>query len=940
MKSASDAALEQQWNALVEALAKYNDVPTDRSSQTRFESVLDALFTCAQARRRKGLLEFEALLAERAGPLSPVRIWIALAQLHLARSKADYAAALSRLDALLEDAPPRTSWLVATNAARIVWDQEGPARSYQRIAEVAPFAGEEEWQYDSALVASGVEVTISLAITQGAADKLDEMARFARALWPTNHARRARVELLLIDRHIAQGHFARALKELAAIKAMAQGDVRLHWLCARLHALVGAGQADSLRARKTYRAFCNALPRKPGQSYSVPADERRRLRNRVAQIAKTAGWKKASALSASALTTLMQSEKEARRIKDGKRRYAALVRIIEAAEDRLLAPELQMNPEELVRMKLFWCRLVVDLNLVEMFDTCESILEQALRAAKTLDFSQLTMLTLDQRAVLRIRKETPDWKGAVSDSTAAAAIAIELLSNHADADSRQGTERAFLATLLPILDRVIDLHAEGAARVIVRNPQLRDEPLGNTAMLRDDASPRGTLLRFGRVIHTFVEQSQTLGLAEARRAFVHGHIVPHRFAIAEEGETRIVVDSIIKQLPPGSAILQYFVFGGYVLAFMFGPTFFDWALSTISDERFSLRPDAAHRKLEDVLRTLRGWTQGEHDNQDEKAIEELHSLILPPKLEKLFSLHDIRHVGIVPHDVLYRVPFGRLETRNGPLLQRFALSIHPTGRIAAENMAQSKVSAPWRKLLGFVSGPHVDCLPQEQKALHAAGGANSGVQIVPVDGARLPTQTILEKLPAFDLVHFLCHGEEGRGFGRSPALRLGVEHDGRIELAHVARLSLHRCRLVVLQSCWTGWMDHQRTNPVQGFPQAFCDAGVRAVIAPLTKIPQALAPYFTEVFYRALRFLPAELALQRTLSVLRASGQALIADDAAAREALGEHGSMDVFEYRYIGATGLLPANVLMRLWGQVSFWWWERGLRRSAKMLTDTPRK
>ena len=127
-------------------------------------------------------------------------------------------------------------------------------------------------------------------------------------------------------------------------------------------------------------------------------------------------------------------------------------------------------------------------------------------------------------------------------------------------------------------------------------------------------------------------------------------------------------------------------------------------------------------------------------------------------------------------------------------------------------------------------------------------------------------------------------------------------------------------------------MSHRRTNPVHGFPQAFCDAGAGAVIAPLTRVSQALTPIFSNVLYRALRFLPAEKALQRTLDILRRHGRALCAGDPAAREALAEHGSIDVFEYRYTGATGLMLSGPLSRCVGRLSFLVWEWRLRRAGE--------
>lgn len=258
------------------------------------------------------------------------------------------------------------------------------------------------------------------------------------------------------------------------------------------------------------------------------------------------------------------------------------------------------------------------------------------------------------------------------------------------------------------------------------------------------------------------------------------------------------------------------------------------------------------------------------------------------------------------------------------------MSMHATGQLAAESATSA--TQPLRRHLehGFVYGPEVDCVAQEQAAmLRARGKWLPNTHIESVDGAKLSTEALLSRLPQFDLLHFLCHGEEGGSFGRSPALHVGARDTDGLKLPNVLRLRMHRCALVVLQSCWTGWMDHQRTHPVQGFPQAFCDAGARAVIAPLTKIPQILAPLFTEVLYRALRFLPAEQALQRTLSVLRTHGETLAATDSDAQKALQDAGGMDIFEYRYTGARGLLPGHMGSRWLGRLSFWWWERRLRR-----------
>jgi CHAT domain-containing protein len=126
----------------------------------------------------------------------------------------------------------------------------------------------------------------------------------------------------------------------------------------------------------------------------------------------------------------------------------------------------------------------------------------------------------------------------------------------------------------------------------------------------------------------------------------------------------------------------------------------------------------------------------------------------------------------------------------------------------------------------------------------------------------------------FDVVYLACHG---RKLGEDPqeaALQLGGW--GRfVTLPEISTLHLKRC-LVVLQACWTRSMEHMREFPVQGFPQAFLDAGASDVIAPMLPVIDPLCPVFTSVFCRALRFRPAGEALGYALEVLRGRGKVLV----------------------------------------------------------------
>jgi hypothetical protein len=120
---------------------------------------------------------------------------------------------------------------------------------------------------------------------------------------------------------------------------------------------------------------------------------------------------------------------------------------------------------------------------------------------------------------------------------------------------------------------------------------------------------------------------------------------------------------------------------------------------------------------------------------------------------------------------------------------------------------------------------------------------------------------------------------------------------------------------------------------MHGFPQAFCDAGAAAVIAPLIALPSAITPIFTRVLYRMLRYLPSERALGAALDVFRRHRRALVIDEPEAALQLQQFGPVDLVEFRYTGATGIsLAGGLLSRVNARVSTWWWLLRLRLSSR--------
>ncbi|WP_437734825.1 CHAT domain-containing protein [Sorangium sp. So ce1335] len=969
-------------DGLTTAFERFAARPHAPGALPGLEASLDALYTLAANEGAAALRALEALLADYAGRHPAIDAWLALTRVCLAET-GEEALALSSVDGALLGAPPFTRLLIGAEAARLVSRSDGAAPAWRRLsalgveAALTAVSTLTALQRNSASLAQAACTVLDLAAQNGAFGAHERLAKAAASLWPAEHPSALRIALSLAGAAILRGHYQEALQRLHAVEDRARGDLRAHLLCTELHALIALGRGSGERAVATLTALLQARRAAPVPGYELPADERSALWARAARLASATRELQdvadelaaetsdrevpPTALEAEdpavSLSDLLRREQEAKGYKKD-RRARALLQVLDEAEDLMVRPGAASFPEVWSRLRLLWCRLVADLEMQQAFDGCERVLDDVLDDARRHGLAPIEMLAHDQRAILRSRKVPADWTGALRDSSAAVNLAIQQIAGNAGAaGSDVGAERALLESLLPVLDRVIDLHAEGAARVGARHAELLERPLGALdARWLDEDSARGTWLRFGLILHAYAEQTQRLALEATRRAYADGRAAPRRFAVASAEEPAIVADVLRAALRPGDGVLQYLVVSRYVLVFAYGRELFDWYISVIEEG------DSAEKAVEELVHRLRPWIQGGAAPEHASDVGKLQALLLPAKIAAALDAARVQHLRIVPHAALYRVPFGRLALGAASLAERCSLSLHPTGQLAAASAAPASAARPQRRsLLGHVVGPEdeaaasaggpgdalapaapvpVRCAEREEQALRRGAGAVAPpMRVSRIDGVRSSLDEVLAGMSACRLLHVTCHGREGGAHDQQPSMRLGNDERAGLEPSALAQARLDGCALVFLQSCSTGWMEHRRTNPVQGFPQAFCEAGARAVIAPLIKVPQALAPIFTGVFYRALRFLPAEKALQRALSVLRAHGSALVASDPEAQEAWDEHGAtMDSFEYRYTGETGITLGGLASRCVGRLSFAWFEWRLRWAGRSARGAP--
>ncbi|MCG8422109.1 MAG: CHAT domain-containing protein [Proteobacteria bacterium] len=977
---------DRDWQELVSHLpdlAREGAAPEQAST---LETVCEILYADAENHSESALYALSQILGQyRDTPGASISEgWRALvaARLTSCAGSGDGDSAWRELDAALQQTPPRSRWLIQVESARIVYRRRGPRAAWKRFL-AAPQAPARDGELDHGpLVIHAVLTGLHLAAAVGQWQDHAELLAQALKRWPEdNDPKAARVDLLAADHAIRRGRYTAALQILSRRESAIRGDLRLDFLCIRLHALVACsssfqherasrtsqreselvgvidqvilGFEAELVARETNSAQCD-------DEYRLSDRERAEILTRYAALKRhvRSGWNDPDGPRNGpvGLAALLAREHEIRRGDRIPSKRAALGELLGETET-FIHESSELSEEEAIMLRLLFCRLVVEAGELDRFEECKGLLDGAIEDAEDLSLLRLQMAGLDQRAFLHVHPGwSNDWERATDDAGRAGNLALQLIAENspqAESGADPSTEsvesimvRALLRSLFPVLDRIVTLLAKGAASL---------EP--NAALDRQGwtAEREQRWKRFGQAIHDYAEQSQRLALEEARRAYDTGETRAHGFALvsgAGQGEgDEDPIGAVQRMLRRGDVLLQYFVAGQYVIVFVLGRRFFDWSLSTMNRARSGLGseriPIDAHDGLDALITHCKPWIEGgpagtKRAARDKNSADSelLRDTLLPPSVAARLTRTRPRHLRIVPHDVLYRVPFGRLLINGVPLAEQMTTSLHPTAALAAESAGYRGRGERRRWLrkpfiLGHVIGPRMERAAHEHGTMARALGRRPlarpmrldtrgvtceqfekdmavGVGLAGGSAKNLPAveshtqldgrdsydaEVFRQTLSEMDLLHFTCHGSQVRPSGKA-RMTLGEEKRGAssyLYLGEVPGLNLHRCRLVLSQSCWTGWQEHRRENPVQGFPQAFCDAGAGAVIAPLITVPKALTSVFASVFYRVLGHLPVERALHSTLA---------------------------------------MTSGFMSRLWSRISLWRWLRRMRRQQRKI------
>jgi CHAT domain len=889
-----------------------------RARDEALAGICEALYHAAgEWQHRPELVPRLASWAARSPAASP---WLALARLAALAPGEDAAPALAALDAALAGATGRPALALRTEAARHLWRLTGNAGlAWRRLARAR--------LPDPALAEAAVEavvVRLRLAALAADWDAHDRLAASVAGSWAAAAGPAAALAVLAVAEHeVQRGGYAGALERLGKLAEHADAGIRLAALGVSLHALLacggerGTGEVGAAVSRAA-AALAPLLASEQPTSL-IPQAELAQRRARCLELLRHTRASSGPELDPDIATLAAALAREP----SDKAGALALV------DTALRSAAVSEIPEIDLRLRLTWTRLVLEIEGEGSLERCEDMASAVLAKARGQGLIVLEMLASDQRATVRLRAGR--WREAVTDAGAAANLAVLLV------DRNRGSflERALRADLMPVLDRAIELLAEGALRA------------------RRNAAGAGVQERFGKAILDYAEHSTQLALTEARFRIGSPPAGAGARATAADAPGPRRLEDLQAHLGRRQAVLQYFLVGRHLLVFAYGSRFFAWHAEASSGPRTGdappIRDDLAPRRqgtgglpglagrrgVPDREVTFPSAPEAPSPRVSPGELRRLTPILLPAAVAGALAGRRIRHLAIVPHDVLYRVPFGQLGWHEGTLAERFTLTLHPTGWLAGRCS-----TGRWRPRsrparLGFFIGPGlIHARSERQETIAALRGTAEVVTLETETG-----QHRFEREAAvYDALYLACHGSAPAGGPGQAHVELGPPGQS-LSLSQVSALDLSRCGLAVLQSCWTGWMDHLREDPVQGFPQGLLDAGVAAVIAPMFPVHDALCPVFAVVFCRALAFLAAGEALGMTLAVLARHGAALTAGSVAAADALRAAVDFNAYEYRCAGDPKVrLDAGWIARQLARLRFRIWLGRLARPGSGVAPPP--
>ncbi|HYG59781.1 MAG TPA: CHAT domain-containing tetratricopeptide repeat protein, partial [Symbiobacteriaceae bacterium] len=293
-----------------------------------------------------------------------------------------------------------------------------------------------------------------------------------------------------------------------------------------------------------------------------------------------------------------------------------------------------------------------------------------------------------------------------------------------------------------------------------------------------------------------------------------------------------------RSLPAGACMLEYFVAGDHLAAFVTDRRGLrGWAdLGSMEPVRRCL--DLLRLNLDAALVTAtagRPTPPGLARNA-RSLLGELYRLLWEPAIS---LMGDPRSVVVIPHEALHLVPFEALHDGERYLVERVELSLAPSRAIWVRCQERSGNGADL--VIGHDAAGALPYVNDEVRWVADALGARAWL------GQEAAGSRLTGGEP-HRIVHMAVHGEFRSDNPHFSTLMLA---DGPLTAADAARLDL-QASLVILSGCETGLSRITRGEELMGMITAFLEAGSASVLASRWRVDDRVTARLMQQFYASL----------------------------------------------------------------------------------------
>lgn len=346
-----------------------------------------------------------------------------------------------------------------------------------------------------------------------------------------------------------------------------------------------------------------------------------------------------------------------------------------------------------------------------------------------------------------------------------------------------------------------------------------------------EAPPSSTTMA---ALHNAAREREEEVLALTRQLQQHGRSLPVQAEALDL--THLQAD-----LGAETALVEYFSLDDELLAFVVTGEQIEVIRPLGREEQVGAALERLRFQI-DTLRYGAAHFQAHVDQLTARArhyLATLYDLLLRPIEARLGA----RRLVIVPHRMLYYVPFHALHDGTGYLIERREICCVPSASLLQHCLARPRRPLQHALLIG-VPDAWTPRVREEVTTL---------APLFPEAVVLLEAQATLAALrahaPAADVLHFACHGHFRPDNPLFSSVRLA---DGWLTVRDAYELDL-RCELVVLSACETGAGRVAPGDELIGLARGFFSAGAPALLVSLWAVDDAATAGLMASFYAQLR---------------------------------------------------------------------------------------